>query len=129
MFDSSSGHSISQAGILEWVAFPSLGDIPDPGIKPVSPPLSGRFFATEAPGKPNCNILSSVSVYCMLELCGVFTACYKFVPLKTISLIPTLHPLVTTILLFFFLYKFAFLFFTFKWYHKVLSLSDLPGLA
>ena len=30
-------HGIFQAGVLEWVAFPSLEDLPDPGIKPRSP--------------------------------------------------------------------------------------------
>ena len=30
--------------------FPTPGDLPDPGIKPVSPALAGRFFtAWEAP--------------------------------------------------------------------------------
>ena len=28
-------------------------DLPDLGIKPVSPALAGRFFTTEMPGKPN----------------------------------------------------------------------------
>ena len=32
--------------------FPSPGDLPDPGIKPRSPALAGRFFTTEPPGKP-----------------------------------------------------------------------------
>ena len=32
--------------------FPSPGDIPDPGIKPVSPALTGKFFTTEPLGKP-----------------------------------------------------------------------------
>ena len=32
--------------------FPSLGDLPDPGIKPMSPTLAGVFFTTEPPGKP-----------------------------------------------------------------------------
>ena len=32
-------HEILQARILEWVAFPSPGDIPNPGIKPRSPTL------------------------------------------------------------------------------------------
>ena len=32
--------------------FPSPGDLPDPGIKPVSPALSGRFFTAKPPGKP-----------------------------------------------------------------------------
>ena len=31
--------------------FPSLGDVPDPGIKLASPALAGRFFTTEPPGK------------------------------------------------------------------------------
>ena len=37
------------------VPFPIPGDLPDPGIKPMSPAspaLAGRFFATEPPGKP-----------------------------------------------------------------------------
>ena len=32
--------------------FPSSGDLPDPGIEPVSPALTGGFFTTEPPGKP-----------------------------------------------------------------------------
>ena len=35
--------------------FPTLGDLPDPGIEPASlgsPPLAGGFFATEPPGNP-----------------------------------------------------------------------------
>ena len=31
--------------------FPILGDLPDPGIKPMSPALVGRFFTMEPPGK------------------------------------------------------------------------------
>ena len=43
---------ILQARILEWVAMPSSGDLPDPGIEPtslVSPALAGGFFTTSAP--------------------------------------------------------------------------------
>jgi len=35
--------------------FPPPGDLPDPGIRPVSPAspaLAGRFFTSEPPGKP-----------------------------------------------------------------------------
>ena len=32
--------------------FPSPGDLPDPGIKPTSIALAGRFFLPEPPGKP-----------------------------------------------------------------------------
>ena len=33
---------------------PSAGDLLDPGIEPVSPVLTGRFFTTEPPGRPGC---------------------------------------------------------------------------
>ena len=52
----SSVHGILQARILEQVAFPPPGDLPDPGIKPmslVSPALAGGFFTIETPGKPS----------------------------------------------------------------------------
>ena len=51
----SSVHGISQARILEWVAFPSPGDLSEPGIEPTSPAspvLAGGFFITEPPGMP-----------------------------------------------------------------------------
>ena len=41
--------AILQARILEWVAIPSPGDLPDPGIEPeslMSPALAGRVFTT-----------------------------------------------------------------------------------
>ena len=31
--------------------FPSPGGRPEPGVKPMSPTLAGRFFTTEPPGK------------------------------------------------------------------------------
>ena len=45
-------HGIFQAGILEWVAISFYRNLPDPGIKLVSPELTRRFFTTEPPGKP-----------------------------------------------------------------------------
>ena len=47
----SSVHGILQARILERVAFPPPGDLPDPGIEPTSltsPTLPGGFFTTGA---------------------------------------------------------------------------------
>ena len=44
---------ISQAGILEWVAISSAGDLLDPGFESTSPALAGRFFSTESSEKPN----------------------------------------------------------------------------
>ena len=34
------------------LSFPSPQDLPDPGIKPLSPALAGGFFTTEQPGNP-----------------------------------------------------------------------------
>ena len=36
--------------------FPFPEHLPDPGIKPASPALAGRFFTTEPAGKPLENI-------------------------------------------------------------------------
>ena len=47
----SSAHGILQARILECMLYPSPGDVPDPGIEPVSftpPTLAGGFFTTSA---------------------------------------------------------------------------------
>ena len=46
-------HGISPTRILEWVAFPSPGYLPDPGIEPVSPALASGFFTHWATGKPS----------------------------------------------------------------------------
>ena len=47
----SSVHGIFQARILEWVAIPLPEDLPNPGVEPTSPALTGGFFITEPPGK------------------------------------------------------------------------------
>ena len=44
----SSVHGILQARILDWVAMPLPGDLPDPGIKLRCPALAGRFFTPSA---------------------------------------------------------------------------------
>ena len=47
----SSVHGISQARILDWFAIPSPGDLPDPGVEPmslVSPVLASRFLTVLA---------------------------------------------------------------------------------
>ena len=45
--------------ILEWVAFPSPGGLPNPGIEPRSPRLQADSLPAEPPGKPNVH--SSIS--------------------------------------------------------------------
>ena len=45
--------------------FPSSGDLPDPGIKLVSPALVGRLFTTEPPGK---SLTLSLLIYLLFAL-------------------------------------------------------------
>ena len=45
----SSVHGISQTRILQWLPFPSLGKLPNPGIKSVSLALADGFFTAETP--------------------------------------------------------------------------------
>ena len=44
-------HGILQASILEWIAIPFLGDLPNPGIKPRSPALQADSLPSEPPVK------------------------------------------------------------------------------
>ena len=55
----SSVHGISQARVLEWLPFPSPGDIPYPGIEPVSPALQMDSLTLNHQGSPP-NTLYSV---------------------------------------------------------------------
>ena len=52
-FSGFSAHGIFQARMLEWFAFPSPGDLPNPRVELMSPALAGGFFTTESPGKPS----------------------------------------------------------------------------
>ena len=48
----SSVHWISQARILEWVAIPSSGDLPDSGMEPVSPAWQADSLPLSHQGSP-----------------------------------------------------------------------------
>ena len=43
----------SRQGYWNGLPFPPPGDVPGLGIKPVSPALTGSFFAGQPPGKPH----------------------------------------------------------------------------
>ena len=61
-------HGISQARIWSQLPFPSPGDLPSPGIKPVSPALTDRSFTTEPPRKPhfdNYLLIKRVKISCL----------------------------------------------------------------
>ena len=45
-------HEILQTRLLVWVAFPSSGDLPNPGIEPRSPALQVDSLPAEPEGKP-----------------------------------------------------------------------------
>ena len=47
------GHGILQDRILEWVAFPVYGDLPNPETKPRSPTLQVDSLPAEPQGKPS----------------------------------------------------------------------------
>ena len=55
-------HGILQARILEWVAFPSPGDLPNPEIKPRSPALQVDSLPAEPQGKPGNTGVGSLSL-------------------------------------------------------------------
>ena len=65
----SSTHVIFQARILEQVAIAFFRDLPDPGIKPMSPELADRFFTTEPPGKQTLYIQFSSATQSCPTLC------------------------------------------------------------
>ena len=68
----SSVHGISQQECWSGLPFPSPGDLPDLGIKPVSPvspALAGRFFTAEPSGSPTKFIISCLNLIIFLNCC------------------------------------------------------------
>ena len=55
-------HGILQARILEWAAFPSPGDLPNPGIKPRSSSLQADSLPAEPQGKSKNTGMGSLSL-------------------------------------------------------------------
>ena len=55
-------HGILQARILEWVAIPFSGDLPNPGIEPRSPILHMDSLPSEPRGKPENTGVGSQSL-------------------------------------------------------------------
>ena len=77
----SSGHGISQAGIVTWVAISFSSNLTNPGIETVSPVQSGRFFKTEPPGEThNEYYLNSITVrfQMMLQFINNFPKSFHF---------------------------------------------------
>ena len=55
-------HGILQTRRLEWVAFPSPGDLPNPGIESRSPALQADSLPVEPQGKPSNTGVGSLSL-------------------------------------------------------------------
>ena len=55
-------HGILQARILEWVPFPSPGNLPNPGIRPWSLELQADSLPAEPQGKPKNTGVGSLSL-------------------------------------------------------------------
>ena len=71
----SSVHEIFQ-GILEWVAFPPPGALPNPGMESTSPALAGGFITTEPPGKPSAVHICVITKIQSNSLCLVLHVLY-----------------------------------------------------
>ena len=56
-------HGILQARILEWVVFPSLGDLPNPETESRSPILQADSLLAEPQGKPTA-LTSATLTFC-----------------------------------------------------------------
>ena len=64
----SSIHGHFQARILDWVWFPSPGNLLGPGIKLVTPALTGGWSSTEPPGKPREDTIAAAQFPCCVWL-------------------------------------------------------------
>ena len=62
-------HGILQARILEWGAFPSPGDLPNPGIKPGGLILQVDSLPAEPQGKPL--VIISLSKYFIISFYSI----------------------------------------------------------
>ena len=61
----------------EW-PFPSPGDLPDPGIEPVSPALAGGFFTAEPAGKPTMFVFLCVTDFALRYVLQVYPCCCRW---------------------------------------------------
>ena len=75
----SSVHGILQARILEWVAVPSPGDLPDPGIEPASLALTPDSLPQGSPFIPQ-------------KLANLFPGFFLTLSHETFSTIRTVSP-------------------------------------
>ena len=56
-------HGIFQARLLDWVAFPSSGNLPDPGMEPRYPALQAASLPFEPARNPKIRQLFGLKTY------------------------------------------------------------------
>ena len=82
----------SKQGYWSGLPFPAPGDLSDPGIKPASPALAGRFFTTMPPGKTrilSLPIHSKITVDCIIPLGFVTGTASSALPMAIKRIIPS----------------------------------------
>ena len=57
-------HRLPRQEYCSGLPFVSPGDLPDPGIEPMSPALAGVFFTTEPPGKALSQLEQTKKCHC-----------------------------------------------------------------
>ena len=68
-------HGIIQARVLKWVAVPSLGHLPNPGIEPRSSPLQLDSFyclshkGAHSPPKKKKKTTTEIQIYAKIHTC------------------------------------------------------------
>ena len=90
MFDSETPWSVTSQAPLSmefsrqeyWTGLPFSppGDLPNPGIEPVSPALAGKFFTTAPPGKPYV-VFGEMLIYIFRPFFFFFTGFFVFIEL------------------------------------------------
>ena len=92
-------HGILQARMLAWVAFPSPGDRPNPGIEPRSPTLQADSLPAEPQGKPR-SYGNSLFNFLMLDFSEVAALFYFQQSVRIpVSLRPCWHLLLLVLLI------------------------------
>ena len=63
----SSVRGVPQARVLQWLSFHTPGELPDPGIEPLSLALAGGIFTTETPSSLIRDLKIYISLIVMME--------------------------------------------------------------
>ena len=78
--------------------FPSPGDLPNPGMEPESPALTGGFFATETLGSPSYHLTIFKLVWKWFIKTGSFSYCWVLRVLCVFWIVVLYHISFTNIL-------------------------------